>query len=205
VWLDGMEVTQFTYFQQCGGLDLPLISAEITYGLERLTMYLQGKESVYDLVWTYGPDGRAVTYGEVHHEDEVQFSAHNFEHADVALHLHMFSEFEKSALKLVADGLVLPAYDYVMKASHAFNVLDARGAISVTERQKYIGRVRGMARQVALGYEALRYRLGLPLCSAEVREPLLLARQQQEAAEAEKKRQQAEKASKKADKSEVKP
>jgi glycyl-tRNA synthetase alpha chain len=205
VWLDGMEVTQFTYFQQCGGLDLPLISAEITYGLERLTMYLQGKESVYDLVWTYGPDGRAVTYGEVHHEDEVQFSAHNFEHADVALHLHMFSEFEKSALKLVADGLVLPAYDYVMKASHAFNVLDARGASSVTERQKYIGRVRGMARQVALGYEALRYRLGLPLCSAEVREPLLLARQQQEAAEAEKKRQQAEKASKKADKSEVKP
>jgi glycyl-tRNA synthetase alpha chain len=194
VWLDGMEVTQFTYFQQCGGLDLPLVSAEITYGLERLCMYLQGKESVYDLVWTYGPDGRAVTYGEVHHQDEVQFSAHNFEHADVALHLHLFDQFEQSALRLCQAELVLPAYDYVMKASHAFNVLDARGAISVSERQKYIGRVRNLARAVAVGYEALRYRLGLPLCPSDQREPLLQARRQLEAAQAEKARLAAEKA-----------
>ena len=164
VWLDGMEVTQFTYFQQCGGLDLPLVSAEITYGLERLCMYLQGVDSVYDLIWCVAPDGRKVTYGEVHHQDEVQFSAHNFEHADVALHLQLFDSFEQSALQLCRQDLVLPAYDYVMKASHAFNVLDARGAISVAERQKYIGRVRNLARTVAVGYEALRYRLGLPLC-----------------------------------------
>jgi glycyl-tRNA synthetase alpha chain len=197
VWLDGMEVTQFTYFQQCGGLDLPVISAEVTYGLERLTMYLQGKESVYDLVWTYGPDGRAVTYGEIHHEDEVQFSAHNFEHADVALHLHLFEQYEKSALDLVKRDLVLPAYDYVMKASHAFNVLDARGAISVAERQKYIGRVRNLARACAVAYEAMRYRLGLPMCPPEQREPLLAARQQLLATEAERARQAAEKAAQK--------
>jgi len=187
VWLDGMEVTQFTYFQQCGGLDLPVVSAEITYGLERLCMYLQGKDSMYDLVWTIGPDGRPVTYGEVHHEDEVQFSAHNFEHADVALHLQLFDAFERSALHLCSQDLVLPAYDYVMKASHAFNVLDARGAISVSERQKYIGRVRNLARTVALGYEALRYRLGLPLCAPAERPALLEAWTARQAAEAERK------------------
>jgi glycyl-tRNA synthetase alpha chain len=187
VWLDGMEVTQFTYFQQCGGLDLPVVSAEVTYGLERLCMYLQGKESMYDLVWTYGPDGHPVTYGEVHHEDEVQFSAHNFLHADVALHLQLFDAFERSALDLCSKDLVLPAYDYVMKASHAFNVLDARGAISVSERQKYIGRVRNLARTVALGYEALRYRLGLPLCKPADRPALLDLYAAKQAAEAERK------------------
>jgi glycyl-tRNA synthetase alpha chain len=186
VWLDGMEVTQFTYFQQCGGLDLPLVAAEITYGLERLCMYLQGVESVYDLVWTIGPDGRPVTYGEVHHEDEVQFSAHNFEHANVDLHLAMFNEYERQALHLCQHNLVLPAYDYVMKASHAFNVLDARGAISVSERQKYIGRVRNLARTVAVGYEELRYRLGLPLCPAGERQGWLDARAKK-IAEAEEK------------------
>jgi len=193
VWLDGMEVTQFTYFQQCGGLDLPLISAELTYGLERLCMYLQGKESVYDLVWSIDPDGRPVTYGEIHHEDEVQFSAHNFEHADVALHLDIFEKCEAQARLLCERGLVLPAYDYVMKASHAFNVLDARGAISVSERQKYIGRVRGLAKLCAIGYDTLRYKLGLPLCAPGPRETWLAARQETLDAEGQKKvRSQAE-------------
>mgnify|MGYP003339571044 FL=1 len=149
-------------------------------------MYLQGVSSVYDLVWTIGPDGRPVTYGEVHHEDEVQFSAHNFEHADVALHLHLFNEFERQAMHLCQQNLVLPAYDYVMKASHAFNVLDARGAISVSERQKYIGRVRQLARTVAVGYEDLRYRLGLPLCPSDER-PDWLAARARKLAEAEEK------------------
>ncbi len=194
VWLDGMEVTQFTYFQQCGGLDLPVVSAEITYGLERLCMYLQGVESVYDLVWTLAPDGRPVTYGEIHHEDEVQFSAHNFEHADVALHLDQFNRFEQQALALCEKDLVLPAYDYVMKASHAFNVLDARGAISVSERQKYIGRVRNLAKAVAIGYETLRYRLGLPLCSADERPQWIEERARKIAEEQERLRLAAEKA-----------
>ncbi len=188
VWLDGMEVTQFTYFQQCGGLELPLVSAEITYGLERLCMYLQGVENVYDLVWARQPDGTNVHYREIHHEDEVQFSAHNFEHANVDLHLTLFNEFEKQAVHLCDQALVLPAYDYVMKASHAFNVLDARGAISVSERQKYIGRVRTMAKAVAVGYETLRYRLGLPLCNAEERVHWLQLRQREIENELERKR-----------------
>jgi len=182
VWLDGMEVTQFTYFQQCGGIDLDPISAEITYGLERIAMYLQGVESIFDIVWTIGPDGRPVTYGEVHREDEVQFSKHNFEEADVALHLDLFANFEREANRLCALDLVLPAYDYTMKASHAFNVLDARGAISVAERQKYIGRVRGLARKCAEGYVRLRRRLGWPMCPQEERERLCAARDAQEAA-----------------------
>jgi len=196
VWLDGMEVTQFTYFQQCGGLDLPVVSAEITYGLERLTMYLQGVDNVYDLVWAVGPDGRAVTYGEVHHQDEVQFSAHNFEHADVALHLRLFDDFERAALDLCAVDLVLPAYDYVCKASHAFNVLDARGAISVAERQKYIGRVRTLARTVAQGYEALRHRLGLPLCAPDERARWLDVWARRQAEAADRQRAEAEQAAK---------
>ena len=194
VWLDGMEVTQFTYFQQCGGLDLPVVSAEITYGLERLSMYLQGVDSVYELVWCTAPDGRPVTYGEVHHEDEVQWSTHNFEHADVALHLQLFADFEKASLELCSNNLVLPAYDYVMKASHAFNVLDARGAISVAERQNYIGRVRHLARTVAAGYEALRHRLGLPLCAAADRPMWLELFAKRQAAEADRQRAEAEKA-----------
>ena len=208
VWLDGMEVTQFTYFQQCGGLDLPVVSAEITYGVERLCMYLQGVENVYDLVWAFDPDGRPVTYGEIHREDEIQFSAHNFEHADIDLHLRLFEENERQAARLcktvlerpgyAARSLVLPAFDYVMKASHAFNVLDARGAISASERQKYIGRIRVLAKQVAIGYEAQRYQLGLPLCPEAEREPLLAARRQLEAAEAERAAAAAEKAAQKA-------
>ena len=207
VWLDGMEVTQFTYFQQCGGLDLPVVSAEITYGLERLTMYLQGVDSVYDLLWTIAPDGRPVTYGEVHHQDEVQFSAHNFEHADVALHLQLFDAFERSALDLCSKELVLPAYDYVMKASHAFNVLDARGAIAVTERQAYIGRVRNLSRAVAQGYEDLRYKLGLPLCAPEERDGWMAERQRKLAELARRQAEQAAKAAARAAKnaSEVRP
>ena len=194
VWLDGMEVTQFTYFQQCGGLDLPVVSAEITYGLERLTMYLQNVDSVYDLHWTTAADGRVVTYGQVHHQDEVQFSAHNFEHAGVDLHLRMFDDFERSALQLCNKDLVLPAYDYVMKASHAFNVLDARGAISVAERQAYIGRVRALSRAVAHGYEALRYQLGLPLCQPDDRQFWLLERERKQQALAQQQLAEAERA-----------
>ncbi len=186
VWLDGMEVTQFTYFQQVGGLDLDPIPVELTYGLERLCMYLQDVDSVYDLVWTRGPDGRAISYGEVKHQDEVEFSKHNFELANVELHLDQFNRFETEALRLCAEEppLVLPAYDYVMKASHAFNVLDARGAISVSERQKYIGRVRTMSRAVAHGYVELRFRLGLPLCSPEERTVAIAIREATIAAEA---------------------
>ncbi|MSP90196.1 MAG: glycine--tRNA ligase subunit alpha [Myxococcales bacterium] len=204
VWLDGMEVTQFTYFQQVGGLDCAPVSAEITYGLERLCMYLQGVDSVYDLVWSVGPDGRPVTYGEVHHEDEVQFSAHNFEVADVAFHAHLFDRCEAIAQELCRTELdragyarrklVLPAYDYVMKASHAFNVLDARGAIAQQERQKYILRVRTLARQVAHAYEQLRYDIGLPLCAPDERGPLLAAREQKRAEAAGRERARSDKA-----------
>ena len=192
VWCDGMEVTQFTYFQQVGGIDLDPIPVELTYGIERLCMYLQGVENVYDLIWGYGPGGRAVTYGEVHHEDEVQFSAHNFEVASIDLHRQHFEQFEGEVNRLCDRDppLVLPAYDYVMKASHVFNVLDARGAISVSERQAYIGRVRALARRIAEGYVALRYRLELPLCEPADRTIRLEAwhAEQQRAAEQVRKR-----------------
>ncbi len=158
VWLDGMEITQFTYFQQCGGIDLKPVTAELTYGLERITMYLQNVDNVYDLKWSEN-----VTYGDVHHRDEVQFSDYNFNHADTALHARWFDEYEQEANKLIDAGLVLPAYDYCLKCSHAFNMLDARGAISVTERTRYIGRVRAIARKVAEGYVALREEMGYPL------------------------------------------
>jgi glycyl-tRNA synthetase alpha chain len=158
VWLDGMEVTQFTYFQQAGGLDLDPISVEITYGIERIAMYLQDVENVYDLTWVDG-----ITYGDVYHQNEVEFSTHNFEEADVALHLEIFDRFEKECLRLAEKKLVLPAYDYCLKCSHAFNVLDARGAISVTERQQYIGRVRNLSKVCAEGFVAQRERLGYPL------------------------------------------
>ncbi len=177
VWLDGMEVTQFTYFQQVGGLDLDPIPVELTYGLERLAMYLQGVDSVYDLCWSVLADGTPVSYGQVKHQDEVEFSAHNFTYADVGLHHLLFDRYEQTALDLcrLDPPLVLPAYDYVMKASHAFNVLDARGAISVSERQKYILRVRTLARAVAHGYHDLRHRLGLPLLPEAEREARLNA------------------------------
>jgi glycyl-tRNA synthetase alpha chain len=158
VWLDGMEVTQFTYFQQVGGIELAPVSVELTYGLERICMYLQGVDSVYDLAWT--PE---VTYGEVYHQNEVEWSEFNFNVANVALHQRLFEEFEAEANAALAAGLVLPAYDFVLKCSHAFNVLDARGAISVTERVGYIARVRNLARKVAQAYLASREALDFPL------------------------------------------
>lgn len=144
VWLDGMEITQFTYFQQAGGFELSPITLELTYGLERIAMYLQGVDSVYDIEW-----GGGVKYGDVHHATEVQFSHYNFSESDVAFNLEYFTYCEKEATRLAKAKLVFPAYDFVLKASHTFNMLDARGAISVTERQGYIGRVRTIARAVA--------------------------------------------------------
>lgn len=162
VWLNGMEVTQFTYFQQVGGIECFPVTGEITYGLERLAMYIQGVDSVYDLVWTDGAFGR-VTYGDVFHQNEVEQSIYNFEHADVAKLFDLFDFYEAQAAKLVGVNLPLPAYEMVLKASHAFNLLDARGAISVTERQRFILRVRTLARQVAQSYVEARAKLGFPL------------------------------------------
>ena len=158
VWLDGMEVTQFTYFQEVGSLACKPVLGEITYGLERLTMYLQGVENVYDLVWTPG-----VTYGDVYRQNEVEQSKYNFEESNAGWLLGLFGDCEREARRLMAAGLALPAYEMVMKCSHTFNLLDARGAISVTERAAYIGRVRALARAVALGYYESRERLGFPL------------------------------------------
>lgn len=163
VWLDDMEITQFTYFQQCGGLDLKPVSVELTYGLERLAMYLQGVDNVYDLEWVDG-----VTYGDVYHQNEVEQSRYNFELADTELLFSLFDQFEAEAERVLKADLVLPAYDFVLKCSHVFNLLDARGAISVTERTKYIGRVRRLARECAAGYVAQRERLGFPLLNREV-------------------------------------
>ena len=158
VWLDGMEITQFTYFQQAGGIDCRPVSGEITYGIERIAMYLQGVDSVYDLVWTQG-----VTYGHVHHRGEVECSTCNFEEADVAMLFDIFDRNEAEAQRLAEKGLVLPAYDCTLKCSHTFNMLDARGAISVTERTRFIGRVRDLARTVAFAYVAQREAMGHPL------------------------------------------
>ena len=162
VWLNGMEITQFTYFQQVGGLDCRPVSGEITYGLERLAMYLQGVESLYDILWTDGPRGR-VSYGDVFHQNEVEQSRYNFEAADVPALLRHFEDHEQSCRALLADGLPLPAYEQVLKASHTFNLLDARGAISVTERQRYILRVRTLASAVARSYFETRQALGFPM------------------------------------------
>ena len=161
VWLNGMEVTQFTYFQQAGALECRPVLGEITYGLERLCMALQDMDNVYDLVWTRGPQG-VVTYGDVYHQNEVEQSTYNFEHADVAELLHRFDACEAESVKLVEAGLPLPAYEQACKASHAFNLLDARRAISVTERQRYILRVRRIAQAVAEAYLAQREKLGFP-------------------------------------------
>ncbi|MCP4363780.1 MAG: glycine--tRNA ligase subunit alpha [Planctomycetes bacterium] len=158
VWLDGLEITQFTYFQQAGGVELEPTSVELTYGLERIAMFIQKKESVYDLIWS---DGH--TYRDVHHQDEVEFSAYNFEEADVPMHLKLFDTYEQEAKKLLGKNLILPAYDYVLKCSHTFNVLDARKAIGVAQRTRYIGRVRGLARRCAEGYLKLREEQGWPL------------------------------------------
>jgi len=158
VWLDGMEITQFTYFQQVGGLDCDPVSVELTYGIERIAMYLQNVDSIFDLTWVEG-----VSYGAVKHQDEVEWSTFNFEKADVAFHLDLFNTYERESQRMIAEGLVLPAYDYCMKCSHTFNILDARGAISVTERQKYIFRVRALAKAAAELYVVQREKLGFPL------------------------------------------
>jgi len=167
VWLNGMEVTQFTYFQQVGGLECYPVSGEITYGLERIAMYLQNVNSVYDLVWTDGPDG-AVTYGDVFHQNEVEMSTYNFTHANVAELFRQFDFYEQACQQLITAELPLPAYEFVLKASHTFNLLDARQAISVTERQRFILRVRTLARAVAQAYFNAREALGFPLA----KEPL---------------------------------
>ncbi len=166
VWLNGMEVTQFTYFQQIGGLECKPVTGEITYGLERIAMYLQNVESVFDLVWTRSPSG-VVTYGDVFHQNEVEMSAFNFEQAKVDFLFTCFDTYESECMRLLELSLPLPAYELVLKASHAFNLLDARHAISVTERQRYILRVRTLARAVAENYYARREALGFPLVQAE--------------------------------------
>jgi glycyl-tRNA synthetase alpha chain len=173
VWLNGMEVTQFTYFQQVGGIECYPVTGEITYGLERIAMYLQGVDSIFDLVWTISPDGTKVTYGDVFHQNEVEMSTYNFEHADVEFLFQTFDVCERESQRLVEAGLALPAYEMVMKASHAFNLLDARNAISVTERQRFILRVRTLARAVAQAYYGARKALGFPLASSELRAELL--------------------------------
>ena len=162
VWLDGMEVTQYTYFQQMGGIELDPVSLELTYGLERLAMYLQGKESVFDLVWVDG-----VTYGDVYHQNEVEQSKYNFELANTEMLFQHFGQFEAEAKRLMEAQCVLPAYEMVLKCSHTFNLLDARGAISTTERAAYIGRVRNLARAIAQAYYESREKLGFPMVKAQ--------------------------------------
>jgi glycyl-tRNA synthetase alpha chain len=158
VWLDGMEITQFTYFQQAGGIDLRPVSVEITYGIERIAMYLQGIDNVYDLEWNKG-----IRYGDVHHQGEVEFSIYNFEEADVSMLFRLFDSYEKEGIRMNEKGLVLPSYDYCLKCSHTFNLLEARGAISVTERTQYIARVRNLARLAAEAYFKQRESMGFPL------------------------------------------
>jgi len=158
VWIDGMEITQFTYFQKVGTIELEKVALELTYGLERIAMFIQKKDSVYDLEWTKG-----VTYGHVHHQDEVQFSKYNFEVADTRMQTQLFDMYEKEAQSLSGQGLVMPAYDYVLKCSHTFNILDARRAIAVSQRQHYIGRIRQLARACAIGYLNMRKEMNYPL------------------------------------------
>ena len=162
VWLDGMEITQFTYFQQVGSIDVKPVSVEITYGLERLAMYIQGVENVFAIEWVNG-----ISYGDVFHRNEVEQSTYNFELADINMLFHLFDVYEQEAVRVAGMGYVLPAYDYVLKCSHTFNLLDARGAISVSERTAYIGRVRNLARICAHGYLDQREKLGYPLLKGE--------------------------------------
>jgi len=158
VWLDGMEITQFTYFQQCGGIDCLPIPVEITYGLERIATYIQEVDSAYDITWVDD-----ITYGDIFHQNEVEFSVYNFEKANVSMLLALFDLYEREALDMIEKSLVLPAYDYVLKCSHTFNLLDARGAISVTERTGYIGKIRNLSKRCALAYVDQRKGLGFPL------------------------------------------
>ena len=183
VWLNGMEVTQFTYFQQVGGVECYPVTGEITYGLERLAMYLQGVDSVYDLVWTKGQFG-TVTYGDVFHQNEVEQSTYNFEYANVEKMFELFDFYEAEATRLIEAELPLPAYEQVIKASHCFNLLDARGAISVTERQRYILRVRTLARSIAQSYVAARAKLGFPMAEPALRDEVLAQLKDQVEAEA---------------------
>jgi len=188
VWLNGMEVTQFTYFQQVGGVECYPVTGEITYGLERLAMYLQGVDSVYDLVWTKGQFG-TVTYGDVFHQNEVEQSTYNFEYAPVEKLFELFDFYETEASRLMEAELPLPAYEQVIKASHSFNLLDARGAISVTERQRYILRVRTLARAIAQSYVQARAKLGFPMAEPHLRDEVLAqlkAQAENDAAQAEK-------------------
>jgi glycyl-tRNA synthetase alpha chain len=171
VWLNGMEVTQFTYFQQVGGLECKPVTGEITYGLERIAMYLQGVKSVYDLVWTEGPQG-IVTYGDIFHQNEVEQSTYNFEKANTDSLFPQFDQCEIACQQLVEENLSLPAYEQLLKASHVFNLLDARHAISVTERQRYILRVRALSRAIAENFYASRKALGFPLLTKISREEL---------------------------------
>ncbi|MFQ5635267.1 MAG: glycine--tRNA ligase subunit alpha [Gammaproteobacteria bacterium] len=166
VWLNGMEITQFTYFQQVGGLDCRPVTGEITYGLERIAMYLQGTDSIFDLVWTRSPDG-PVSYGDVFHQNEVEMSRYNFEAADTAFLFTRFDAAERACVELIEQQLTLPAYEQILDASHTFNLLDARHAISVTERQAYILRVRTMARAVAGAYYQSREALGFPMLTGD--------------------------------------
>jgi len=168
VWLNGMEVTQFTYFQQVGGLECRPVTGEITYGLERLAMYLQNVESIFDLVWTDGPLGR-ITYGDVYHQNEVEQSKYNFEEADIEALFVAFDQAEHEVMRLIASGLALPAYEQMLTASHAFNLLDARQAISVTERQRFILRVRALSRAICEAYFASREALGFPMVGSVTR------------------------------------
>jgi len=172
VWLNGMEVSQFTYFQQVGGLECYPVTGEITYGLERIAMYLQGVDSIYDLIWAHGPNGD-VTYGDVFLQNEVEMSTFNFEYADVDFLFSAFDQYEKDCRRLIDNNLPLPGYEMVMKASHTFNLLDARKAISVTERQRYILRVRTLARGVAQGYFESRLAAGFPLASPNIAKEVL--------------------------------
>ncbi|HNP35775.1 MAG TPA: glycine--tRNA ligase subunit alpha [Woeseiaceae bacterium] len=165
VWLNGMEITQFTYFQQVGGLECRPVTGEITYGLERLAMYLQSVESIFDLVWTDGPLGR-ITYGDVYHQNEVEQSKYNFDEADIDSLFNAFDRAEQESSRLIDAGLALPAYERMLEASHLFNLLDARQAISVSERQRYILRVRDMARAIAEAYLASREQLGFPMLAS---------------------------------------
>ncbi|ENX49696.1 MULTISPECIES: glycine--tRNA ligase subunit alpha [Acinetobacter] len=188
VWLNGMEVTQFTYFQQVGGVECYPVTGEITYGLERLAMYLQGVDSVYDLVWTKGQFG-TVTYGDVFHQNEVEQSTYNFEYAPVEKLFELFDFYESEAVRLIDAKLSLPAYEQVVKASHTFNLLDARGAISVTERQRYILRVRTLARAIAQSYVQARAELGFPMAEPHLRDEVLAqlkAQAESDAAKAQK-------------------
>jgi glycyl-tRNA synthetase alpha chain len=169
VWLNGMEVTQFTYFQQVGGLDCKPVLGEITYGLERLAMYLQGVENVFDLVWTVSPNGTPLSYASVFGQNEYEQSKFSFEASNVPLLLKQFGDFETEAKRLLELGLSLPGYEMILKAGHTFNLLDARGAISVTERAAYIGRIRNLARGVAQAYYDAREKLGFPMLHKDVR------------------------------------